>query len=106
MPSVQTKVVGVTFRDGYPGTFHKWAQLSRDRYPKCTLKRDPDNAVDPNAVKVMVGRRHVGFVPAELTVRVAAVMDDGVPVTARIVSVDVYADMASSPSMTIEITRP
>lgn len=106
MPSVSTKVVGVSFRDGYPGTFHKWSQRRPDRYPKCVLVRDPDNAADPNAVRVMVARKHVGFIPSDLAARVAELMDAGVEVTARVTSVEVIPDLAHSPTMTIQITRP
>lgn len=105
MPSVQTKVVGVTFHDGYPANFHKWSQRTDGQYPNCTLVREPDNEHDPNAVAVKVGRSIVGHVPRELAVRVAEVMDSGTEVTARVVSVETYPDMPSNPTMTIEITR-
>lgn len=106
MPSVQTKVVGVTFHDAYPGNFHKWSLLEDGRYPNCKLVREPDNEYDPNAVAVRVGRSKIGHVPKELAVRVAEVMDSGVDVTARIVTVETFPDLPDNPTMTIEINRP
>ncbi len=106
MPSVLTKVVGVTHIAAYPKNFQKWAQLPVDRYPKCKLVRMPDNKADPNAVRVKVGQGYVGFVPAELAARVAEVMDSGVEVTAEVVSVEVIPELSQNPSMTIRITRP
>lgn len=105
MARLETKVVGVTFHDGYPGTFHKWSQLEPGRYPNCTLIREPDNEHDPNAVAVKVGRTIVGHVPRDLAVRVAEVMDSGTEVTARVLSVETYPELPDNPTMTIEITR-
>jgi hypothetical protein len=106
MPRLQTKVVGVTFHNGYPGNFHKWSQRTPDRYPNCTLIREPDNEYDPNAVAVKVGRSIIGHVPKDLAARVAEVMDSGVEVTAKVVSVETFPELPENPTMTIEITRP
>lgn len=39
------------------------------------LRRDPDNPVDPNAVKVMVGEEQIGFIPAAMAARLAPQME-------------------------------
>lgn len=45
------------------------------------LKREPDNAYDPNAVMVLVTglgeQQHVGYIPRALAERLAARMDSG-----------------------------
>lgn len=105
MATTTTNVVGVTFHDGYPQNFHKWSQITPDRYPTCVLVREPDNEHDPNAAAVKVGRSIVGHIPKDLAVTVAELMDSGADVTARIVSVETYPELPSNPTMTIELTR-
>lgn len=39
-----------------------------------TLIPDPRNKVDPNAIKIVVAGHHIGFVPAESTAEVKALM--------------------------------
>jgi len=39
------------------------------------LVRDPENRFDPNAVMVMIGVLHVGFIPAPMAARLAPSMD-------------------------------
>lgn len=106
MPTVTTKVAGTTFRDIDKKYLVKLATLPPRQYPKCKLVRQPDNAADPNAVKVVVARKHIGFVPRELAARVAEVMDAGTKVTARLVDVTIWEDHPTSPSVKIEISRP
>jgi len=43
------------------------------------LRRDPDNAHDPNAIAVYGGGEQVGWVPRELAAELAPELDDGRP---------------------------
>ncbi len=46
------------------------------------LRRDPDNAHDPNAIAVLAGGLQVGWVPRELAAEVAPAIDAGEPLSA------------------------
>lgn len=108
MPSVECKVAGTSFRDT-ADTKYLLKLAEQTRYPAVTLEREPDNAHDPNAVRVYFGKRPkrwIGFVPREIAAKVAEYMDAGVEVTARVVTVEVWAEHPTSPSVKIEITRP
>ena len=74
-PRFRVKAVGMTFHDGYPDTF---LDLAEYPYPlEVTLRREPDNAHDPNAVAVVLSGRAVGHVPRDLAVRLALALDAG-----------------------------
>lgn len=49
------------------------AQLKIDQ--SVDLVRDPDNKFDPNAIKVMHGEAHIGFVAREMAKTLAPLMD-------------------------------
>lgn len=49
------------------------------------LVREPDNAHDANAVRVMWRGRMLGYVPRRENAHVARQLDNGVPVKARVV---------------------
>jgi hypothetical protein len=44
-----------------------------------TLRRDPDNAHDPNAIEVLAGGHQIGWVPRELAAELAPEIDSGRP---------------------------
>lgn len=56
-----TYIAGVKFRDGAADYL---AELDRDA--TFTLEPEPTNKYDPNAVKVMHGEKHLGYVPKDL----------------------------------------
>jgi hypothetical protein len=99
-------VVGVSFQPGYPGTFHKLAQRAADRYPKCKLRREPDNPHDPNAIAVVVGRRKVGHLPRGTAEWLAPRLDAGEDITAVVADVEVFPDIPHAPSMKVTIITP
>lgn len=78
-----------------------WDQLAEG--DALTLAREPDNRHDPNAVRVMWRESQLGYLPRSDNAAVAAALDQGWRVTARIgrlvphpdpwrrVRVDVYA---------------
>lgn len=43
-----------------------------------TLQPEPDNEVDPNAIKVFVGNKHVGYVCKDHTTIIKSVIDTGI----------------------------
>ena len=43
------------------------------------LRRDPENAHDPNAIEVLAGGHQIGWVPRELAAELAPEMDAGHP---------------------------
>jgi hypothetical protein len=43
------------------------------------LRRDPDNAHDPNAIEVLAGGHQIGWVPRELAAELAPEIDAGTP---------------------------
>ena len=45
--------------------------------PAIWLEREPENAYDCNAIKVMVQRGQIGYVPARLAVDMARDLDEG-----------------------------
>lgn len=53
------------------------------------VEREPRNAHDPNAIKLMRGDKHIGYVPAVHSARLAPLLDAGASCTARIDYVNV-----------------
>lgn len=44
---------------------------------KMSLEREPENGHDKNAIKVMVGNIHLGYVPKKLARKMAKLLDNG-----------------------------
>src|SRR5665213_2243761 len=76
-----TKIVGVTFegRQDIVGGVREGAELE--------LRRDPDNAYDPNAIGVWFGALQLGFLKREIALRVAPNIDAGERYTAAVTAV-------------------
>jgi len=75
-PKFSTKVVGVSYLEGYPDN------LSRLNGARLVLQREPDNPYDPGAVAVMAlhedGRsERVGYIGRGLAERLAPSLDQG-----------------------------
>ena len=69
MPYHTTHIAGMNFRKGARERLQ-----SLDVGAQLYLERDPANKYDPNAVKVLLGNEHVGFVPATLAPEIGALM--------------------------------
>lgn len=77
------KVVGLTFRPGYPGNIQALQAIHAGRTTPemltVVLRRDPDNEHDPNAIEVHVPAlgddAFIGFVQREVAARLAPEMD-------------------------------
>lgn len=68
-----TYVAGVPY-DGHAAVW--LAALSSDEVV-VVVQRDPENAHDPNAIKVLVNGESAGFIPARIAVALAPIMDSG-----------------------------
>lgn len=78
MPNtIEVGVAGVTFE----GRQAVLAQLHQTQESGVALagqlRRESDNPYDPNAVRVYVGEKHVGYIPKALAAHLAARMDAG-----------------------------
>jgi hypothetical protein len=106
-----TKVVGVSFVDGYPHNLHRIANDAAHGHEGVAvfLQREPDNPYDPNAIAVLVATtdtpaNKVGHLPRDLAAKFAASLDknpDGWRATLE--SVDVIGDHPERPGLTIRI---
>ena len=110
-PRMTIDVVGVTFMDGYPQNLY---DLERAKMfygdPKVRLERDPDNAVDANAVRVIAAVEHpsphegmIGHVPAALAARLAPSMDAGERWEGTVD--DIRGSSVDRPGITIVVSR-
>lgn len=82
--SINTKVVGVTF-DNDDGTNRQdILEKIKTGDKTISLKRDPHNAYDKNAIEVHSNYGIVGFINADLAANLAAQMDSGKVVKATV----------------------
>ncbi len=79
MGTINSAIVGIKF---HPGSHDKLLE-TKDGEP-VSLVRQPDNKYDKNAVACEIDGQMCGFVPRAQAERLAADMDAGKPVTARV----------------------
>ena len=79
MTTINTAVVGAKFHDGAFDALFK-----AEGGDVAELVREPGNKFDPNAVRIHVGGVMCGFVPRAQAERLAADMDAGKTVTAKV----------------------
>lgn len=117
MKAVHSQVAGVTFRDAYPENI--LSLLGRpeldhdfDDEPegiRASLKRDPNNEYDPNAIEVHIpclGKdSHVGFLPKALSEKLASRIDNGIHYTVRAVEVNINHDNPRQPGLHVKISE-
>lgn len=72
MPAHKTHIAGVKFRNGAADLLK-----SLEHRTNLTLVPDPGNKFDPNAIKVMHGAEHVGFVTRDLAPEVGQLLAAG-----------------------------
>lgn len=120
------RVVGLTFRPGYPETVLRVADSMESTRidsvreasswddigalpegPTVLLIRNPDNEYDGNAIEVhipMLGRRgFVGHIPKELAARWAPRLDAGQIAQATVMSIPVTPDHIDRPGLEIGV---
>lgn len=71
-----SKIVGTSFRGNDLTELSKEAQL--------TLKREPENQFDSNAIAIYSDVDHIGYIKKELAAELAPKMDKGTKITAKI----------------------
>ncbi len=72
-----SKIVGSTFpREGQT---RKGSEIipELNAGQKLSLRREPNNKFDKNAVAVDIGKEQLGYIPAETAIQLAQWMDDG-----------------------------
>ena len=70
-----SKVNGTTFREKEMGRPLPWDDME-EGHP-LTLEREPHNAYDPNAIKILWKGTHIGYIPRNTAETVAKLIDDG-----------------------------
>lgn len=108
-----SKVVGVTFCDGYPDNLHSLEDLAGRAFIKgdegipAVLIRNPDNPYDENAIEVHVPAlgEMIGHLPRDLSAKLAPLMDDGMEWTAEIESVYINPEHPDRPGIAISVNR-
>ena len=74
MKSIITKLSGVTFKDAQKNI----KTFGRPDIGSFALVREPNNAFDPNAIRVTVaGVIHLGYLPRDVAKELAPLMDAG-----------------------------
>jgi hypothetical protein len=112
MPSpFSTKVVGVTFTDGYPDNLRALREVMEGDEPLVAiLIRNPDNAHDKNAIQVHVpalGDENgmIGHLTGPIAARMAPEMDDGERWAGEIESVLISPGHEDRPGISIRCAR-
>ena len=116
MRAFTTRVVGVTFCDGYPESMGQLDLLARRRLIvgdgemepiPAVLIRNPENAHDPNAVEVHVPAigHQIGHVAAHTARFLAPLMDDGIIYRAWVTEVLTREDRPDKPGINLRVER-
>ena len=99
MKRISIKLTGVTREDAQENIK---ALASLGMLVQLTLKREPDNPKDPNAIRVKYESRYLGYIPAREAVRLAPLLDEGIPLMAVVVRINDSAEHETV-GLTIEI---
>lgn len=75
MPEILTESVGLHFR---PSEVKHFVNNELQVGQALTLEREPSNAYDSNAIKVLCDEHFIGYVPKTSNAVLAALMDQGV----------------------------
>jgi len=100
-----SKVVGVTFCDGYPDNIYSLAQDVALSQASCQLVRDPQNKHDPNAICVNVNGLLIGHLPRLIAVGLAPKIDSGEVWLASIDSIVVAGENFDKPGVKISVWK-
>ena len=75
---LEVAVAGVTFRSDYPNSvFAVSGLLATGRQVPACLVPDPETPADVNAIKVLIGGEHVGYIPAFLAKQLTRDIEKG-----------------------------
>jgi len=107
-----TPVVGIVFVAEYPGNLQALEALAAVRLWRddptpiaCTLIRERQNPVDPNAVLVMAEGIVVGHLTRAIACRLAPELDDGVQWWGQVVEVRVSPLNPDQPGIDVRLER-
>lgn len=100
-----TRVVGITFSDGYPNNVFALAKDAALMASPCQLVREPDNQHDNNAIRVVVNGSSIGHIPRLIAMILAPKMDSGETWVAAIHSIVVSNENANQPGLKINVWR-
>ncbi len=103
---VEVPVAGVTFRGSdYPANiFAVGRAVALAKRPlKAHLVREPHNPVDPHAIKVVVGGRHLGYVPQRTARELSALIDDGHSLLAVVDRMIVSPENTNRPGLRLKV---
>lgn len=111
-----TKVVGVSFVDGYPDNLQVLSDAIRDapvdlpgEGVSAILIHNPDNQADPNAVEVHVPAlgeyARIGFLTRPVAARLAPELDAGTPWSGQVLDVLIDPQYPDRPGISIRCQR-
>ncbi len=100
-----SKVVGVTFCDGYPDNIYSLAEDVALSQASCQLVRDPHNKHDPNAICVSVNGLSIGHLPRLISISLAPKIDGGEVWLASVDSIVVSTDNFNKPGVKISVWK-
>jgi hypothetical protein len=89
LSGVKFKTVGVTFENPN-GTSRQQIISNMTKDSPVSLKREPSNLYDRNAVAVLYVDQQIGYIPREFAQVLAPMMDQGRKFTAIVDQVDIY----------------
>jgi hypothetical protein len=97
----ETKLVGVTFNDCQ---LHI-ANFGHPEMGKYDLVREPGNPYDPNAVKVCFCELQLGYLPKQIAVKLAPLMDAGRTFQALFVCRNQYPERSNTVGLSVRIVE-
>ena len=81
MLPITTKLTGVTIGEAQKNI----QDFVRANTGICDLFREPQNAHDPNAIRVESNGKYLGYIPKDVAAKLAPLMDSGTKVRAEFV---------------------
>lgn len=101
----RTKVVGISFSDGYPNNVFALAKDAALMNSPCTLVREPDNQHDNNAIRIEINGSSIGHIPRLIAIALAPRIDRGETWLASVHSIIVSNENANQPGLKINVWR-
>lgn len=98
--TINTKVAGVTFNgiQNVLPTLHSGMTIS--------FIREPNNRYDKNAVAVICKGNNIGHLSAELASDIAPIMDNGIPVTGKILNISGGGRLSYGCNIEVTVYKP
>jgi len=100
-----TRVVGVTFSNGYPNNVYSLAEDVALSRASCQLVREPDNKYDSNAICVSINGSPIGHIPRVIAISLAQKIDSGETWLASVDSIIVSPENHEKPGVRISVWK-